>query len=85
MSRGLKDILEYEGLRSARQKQGGKAFTQLAEKAPDCLILDLMLPDMSGYEVCEQNTPKKLNTPILMLTAKAQEYEQDPGIQGRSR
>jgi DNA-binding response OmpR family regulator len=80
MSRGLKDILEYEGYEVGTAETGREGLHAISRKAPDCLILDLMLPDMSGYEVCEQVRRKKLNTPILMLTAKAQEYDKIRGF-----
>jgi DNA-binding response OmpR family regulator len=80
MARGLKDLLEFEGYDVTIAGTGKEGFQFLGRNAPDCIILDLMLPDMSGYEICEQIRRKKLNTPILMLTAKAQEYDKVRGF-----
>jgi DNA-binding response OmpR family regulator len=51
---GLRDALEFEGFRviSASDGRGGIALAR--SEAPDAIILDLMLPDMNGYAVCEQ-------------------------------
>jgi DNA-binding response OmpR family regulator len=80
MARGLKDILEFEGYEVMTAELGKEGLQVLDRKEPDCVILDLMLPDISGYEVCEQIRQKKCNTPILMLTAKAQEYDKIRGF-----
>lgn len=79
MAGGLKDILEFEGYEVAIAGTGKEGLAALGRKEPDCIILDLMLPDMSGYEVCEQ-IRQKLNTPILMLTAKAQDHDKIRGF-----
>jgi DNA-binding response OmpR family regulator len=80
MARGLKDILEFEGYEVMTAELGKEGLQVIARKEPDCVILDLMLPDISGYEVCEQIRQKKCNTPILMLTAKAEEYDKIRGF-----
>lgn len=80
MARGLKDILEFEGYEVATAETGKEGLQTIGRREPDCIILDLMLPDIGGYEVCEQIRQKKLNTPILMLTAKAQEYDKIRGF-----
>jgi DNA-binding response OmpR family regulator len=80
MARGLKDILEFEGYEVMTAELGKEGLQAIGRKEPDCVILDLMLPDINGYEVCEQIRQKKCNTPILMLTAKAQEYDKIRGF-----
>jgi DNA-binding response OmpR family regulator len=77
---GLKDILEFEGYEVATAETGKEGLMAISRNEPDCIILDLMLPDINGYEVCEQIRQKNLNTPILMLTAKAQEYDKIRGF-----
>ena len=80
MSLGLRDILEFEGYEVATAETGREGL-HLADRKPfDCVILDLMLPDISGYEVCEQLRQKKLTVPVLMLTARAQEYDKIRGF-----
>jgi DNA-binding response OmpR family regulator len=80
MARGLKDILEFEGYDVATAENGREGLQAIGRREPDCIILDLMLPDIGGYEICEQIRQKKLNTPILMLTAKSQEYDKIRGF-----
>jgi DNA-binding response OmpR family regulator len=80
MARGLKDILEFEGYEVMTAALGQEGLQAMSRREPDCVILDLMLPDISGYDVCEQIRQKKWNTPILMLTAKAQEYDKIRGF-----
>jgi DNA-binding response OmpR family regulator len=79
MARGLKDILEFDGYEVTTAETGREGLQAISRKEPDCIILDLMLPDLSGYEVCEQ-IRQKLNTPILMLTAKAQDHDKIRGL-----
>ncbi len=81
MARGLKDIFEFEGFEVATAETAREGLQALARKIPDCLILDLMLPDMSGYQVCEQLRKKKLTMPIIMLTARGQEYDKIRGLE----
>jgi DNA-binding response OmpR family regulator len=79
MANGLKDILEFEGYEVVTAETGREGLQAAARRVPDCIILDLMLPDISGYEVCEQ-LRQKINTPILMLTAKAQDHDKIRGF-----
>jgi DNA-binding response OmpR family regulator len=80
MASGLKDILEFEGYEVAIAETGKEGLQAIGRKTPDCIILDLMLPDIGGYAICEQIRQKKLKVPILMLTAKAQEYDKIRGF-----
>ncbi|MEM9075371.1 MAG: response regulator transcription factor, partial [Myxococcota bacterium] len=49
-------------------------------RKPQCIILDLMLPDMNGYQVCEQVRERDSLVPILMLTARSQESDKIRGL-----
>jgi DNA-binding response OmpR family regulator len=80
MARGLKDILEFEGYEVIHAASGEEGLAAVSRK-PDCIVLDLMLPDLNGYQVCEQIRRQKLKTPILMLTAKAQDYDKIRGFE----
>lgn len=80
MVRGLRDILEFEGYEVSSAETGKEGLEAIARREPDCIILDLMLPDMGGLEVCERIRARGLGTPILMLTAKAQEYDKIRGF-----
>jgi DNA-binding response OmpR family regulator len=79
MARGLKDILEFEGYEVTTADTGREGLQVLARNEPDCIILDVMLPDLNGYEICEQIRHTH-NTPILMLTAKAQDHDKILGF-----
>ncbi|NLT67004.1 MAG: response regulator transcription factor [Acidobacteria bacterium] len=79
MANGLKDILEFEGYEVVTAENGKEGLQAISRKEPDCIILDLMLPDLSGYEVCEQ-IRRKLTTPILMLTARSQDHDKIRGF-----
>jgi two-component system alkaline phosphatase synthesis response regulator PhoP len=60
----------------------GLTGKQLAESmAPDIIVLDLMLPKMDGIEVCKQLRQQKIMTPILMLTAKDDEFDKILGLE----
>lgn len=81
MARGLQDILEYEGYRVTAVGNGEAGLAELERKTPDCIILDLMLPEMNGYQVCEQIRRRGCKVPVIMLTAKAQDYDKIRGFQ----
>lgn len=81
MARGLQDILEYEGYRVTAVGNGEAGLVELERKTPDCIILDLMLPEMNGYQVCEQIRRRGCKVPVIMLTAKAQDYDKIRGFQ----
>jgi DNA-binding response OmpR family regulator len=78
---GLKDALEFEGF-SVLTAATGKAGMQLAQRErPDAILLDLMLPDLNGYQVCEEVRRTNQFVPIIMLTAKSQEADKIRGLQ----
>jgi DNA-binding response OmpR family regulator len=81
MVRGLKDILEFEGYEITAVSEGKSGLQSALKDEPDCIILDLMLPDLNGYQVCEEIRRHKMKTPILMLTAKGQEYDKIRGFE----
>lgn len=75
MLRGLKDNFEFEGYKVLTASDGELGLKSALEAAPDLIVLDLMLPNVNGYEVCRFLRQEKLQMPILMLTAKAQESD----------
>ena len=77
---GLVDTLEFEGFKVIHATEG-RAAVDLSETCrPDCIILDLMLPDMNGYQVCESVRRNNTRVPILMLTARSQEVDKVRGL-----
>ena len=77
---GLIDSLEFEGYRVVHANNGTDAISQAAAEDIDCIVLDLMLPDMNGYAVCETIRRTDPMTPILMLTARSQEADKIRGL-----
>jgi DNA-binding response OmpR family regulator len=78
---GLKDALEFEGFRvvAAANGKGGMELSQ--REHPDAILLDLMLPDMNGYDVCKAVRERDQFVPIIMLTAKSQEADKIRGLE----
>jgi two-component system alkaline phosphatase synthesis response regulator PhoP len=77
----LASILEDEGYAIWIAKDGAEALRKAREIVPDILILDVMMPEMSGYEVCRtiKSDPDLKKTFVLMLSAKGQETEKERG------
>ena len=76
--------LEKEGFTVITAHDGEAALAQSKEHAPDLVVLDLMLPRISGWEVCRalrQNGEHKLDAPILMLTARGEESDKVLGLE----
>ena len=73
--RGLKDNFEFEGYKVVTATDGDAGLKAAMRAIPDLVILDLMLPQVNGYEICRFLREEKLQMPILMLTAKAQESD----------
>ena len=78
--RGLKDNLEYESYEVLTATDGEQGYCLIREKKPDLVILDLMLPKMSGYELCRKVRKEGVTTPILMLTARGEEMDRVLGL-----
>jgi DNA-binding response OmpR family regulator len=77
---GLVDALEFEGFQVTHARTGQEGIQRVREARPDCIILDLMLPDTNGYRVCEQIRAHDPLVPILMLTARSQESDKIRGL-----
>ncbi|HKJ34072.1 MAG TPA: response regulator transcription factor [Balneolales bacterium] len=76
----LRDTLENEGYVVHVKEKGQEALNFIKELTPDLLILDIMLPGMSGYEVCKRIREDKYTFPIIMLTARDQEIDRVTGL-----
>jgi len=75
MLRGLKDNFEFKGYRVLIAADGEEGLNTALNKKPDLIILDIMLPEINGYEVCRLIRKENLNMPIIMLTAKGEESD----------
>ena len=76
----LKDFLEYHDFKVAVTVDGFEAERTVAKKDFDLILLDLMLPKISGEQLCSKWRRDGLQTPIIMLTAKGQEREKVKGL-----
>jgi DNA-binding response OmpR family regulator len=81
IARGLRDSLEFEGFEVLAAAEGRDGIKQARERAPDCVILDLMLPGVNGYAVCEEIRSFNALVPIIMLTARSQESDKIRGLE----
>lgn len=70
-------ILELEGYKVVTAESGADALQKLAVSKPDLAVLDVMMPDMDGIELCRRlrQVPEGAAIPILMLTASASETD----------
>lgn len=72
---GLKEVLGSEGYGICTCERGDEALKAVARELPDLILLDVMLPGASGYEICRELRAAGKTVPILMLTAKGQELD----------
>jgi DNA-binding response OmpR family regulator len=77
---GLRDALEFEGFRVIAAARGKDGIALAQSESPDAIILDLMLPDVNGYAVCEELRRIDALVPIVMLTARSQETDKVRGL-----
>ena len=77
---GLEEVLKSEGYETATCNRGDAALDAVAKHQPALIVLDVMLPGLSGYDICKQLRAKNFAAPILMLTAKGQEIDKVIGL-----
>jgi DNA-binding response OmpR family regulator len=77
---GLREVLQSEGHEVAECNRGDAAVAAVIQHQPALLVLDVMLPGASGYDICKQLRARKITVPILMLTAKGQEIDKVIGL-----
>jgi DNA-binding response OmpR family regulator len=78
--RGLKDNLVRESYEVLTAEDGEEGYRLARERNPDLIILDLMLPTLSGYEICRQLRDEGDSVLILMLTARGEEADRVLGL-----
>jgi DNA-binding response OmpR family regulator len=79
--RGLRDALEFEGFEVMSSGLGREGVKLARDRAPDLVLLDLMLPDMNGFTVCEEIRAGNPLVPVIMLTARSQETDKIRGLE----
>ena len=77
---GLEEVLKSDGFEVAVCSRGDQAVDAVTKHRPSLILLDVMLPGKSGYDICKELRAKKVATPILMLTAKGQEIDKVVGL-----
>jgi DNA-binding response OmpR family regulator len=75
MLTGLRDNFEFKGYKVVTAMDGEKGLKAALNARPDLIVLDIMLPKINGYEICRLIREAKLDTPIIMLTAKGEESD----------
>lgn len=77
---GLEEVLKSDGFEIVTCSRGDHALDAVSKHRPALIVLDVMLPGLSGYDICKQLRGKRISTPILMLTAKGQEIDKVVGL-----
>lgn len=81
MRLGLKDNLEFEGFDAEIAEDGKDGLTKILENNYDLVIMDVMMPNMSGFDVCRNVRKSGVTTPIILLTAKGEEIDKVLGLE----
>jgi two-component system alkaline phosphatase synthesis response regulator PhoP len=82
--RSLSYLLAREGYRVETATNGAEGLARVRDLRPPLVFLDIMMPLMNGYEVCEQikQDPALANTYVIMLSAKGQQIDRERGLLG---
>src|SRR5881296_4068297 len=81
MVRGLADNLRFEGYQTLSAGDGTRGLQLALTEAPDLILLDIMMPGMSGWDVCRELRRKGLDVPVIILTARGEEIDRVLGLE----
>ena len=81
MRMGLRDNLEFEGYEVSIAEDGEKGLKLIREHQFNLIILDVMMPKMSGFDVCKTIRKEGVQTPVILLTAKGEEIDKVLGLE----
>src|ERR1035438_6726196 len=81
MRMGLKDNLEFEGYEVEYAEDGHAGLEKILHSKYNLVLLDVMMPKMSGFDVCKTARKNGINTPIILLTAKGEEIDKILGLE----
>ncbi|HQF41776.1 MAG TPA: response regulator transcription factor [Ignavibacteriaceae bacterium] len=81
MRTGLKDNLEFEGYEVETANDGEEGLKKILVNKYDLIILDVMMPKKSGFDVCKETRKNGITTPIILLTAKGEEIDKVVGLE----
>ena len=79
--RGLEDNLRFEGYETLAATSGEEGLARALGEAPDLVLLDVMMPARSGWEVCRELRQRGVDVPIIMLTARGEEVDRVRGLE----
>lgn len=79
--RGLAEVLQDEGFVALAAADGMQAWDLFQQHAPDFVCLDVMMPGMSGYEVCRKIRNSSSDVPVVFITAKGEEVDKVVGLE----
>jgi DNA-binding response OmpR family regulator len=78
---GLRDNFEFEGYEVMTAPDGVEGLARALKDTPDLVLLDVMMPRMSGLDVCKQIKAQRPSMPVIMLTARGQEIDKVLGLE----
>jgi DNA-binding response OmpR family regulator len=81
MRMGLKDNLEFEGYEVDYAEDGKEGLEKILHNKYNLVLLDVMMPKLSGFDVCKTARKNGINTPIILLTAKGEEIDKILGLE----
>ncbi len=81
MVRGLEDNLRFEGYQTLAATNGTDDLALACREGPDLILLDVMMPQLSGWDVLRSLRRKGLDVPVIMLTARAEEVDRVLGLE----
>ena len=81
MVRGLEDNLRFEGYQTVAAPDGRRGLALALSEAPDLILLDVMMPGMSGWDLCRELRRRGLDVPVIMLTARGEEVDRVLGLE----
>ena len=81
MLKGLEDNLEFDGYDVDIAQEGETGLNKITTGEYDLVLLDIMLPDISGFDICRKIRGQGIKTPIILLTAKGEEMDKVRGLE----
>ncbi len=81
MVRGLQDNLRFEGYQTIAAANGQDGLRMALQSSPDLILLDVMMPQMSGWDVLRALRQKGIDVPVILLTARGEEVDRVLGLE----
>jgi len=78
---GLIDIFQNEGYKTIKAKNGKEALQLYLKHKPDFVCLDIMMPDISGYDICRKIRNDNPDVPVIFISAKSEEIDKVLGLE----